>query len=226
MLHGAQSALVEVARRARHRADPVPRSRRGDRAGRGTDEPGDPRPGAGIRGGPAQAHRAGRGHRRELLRRDHRAPPSRAADRGGPARLDARARRAPSAGRDRVGAPIMDELARLVAGRVPGARPRRPGVRGVLPRHHADRRAVGPAPRVAPGRARPPRRAPRRSISSGRSRGRSPGRRRGSTCPAGSASGTALERYRDDARRGRARRRRPPRSRLAVPARASSTTPR
>ena len=51
--------------------------------------------GAGARVGrwPAQAHRAGRGHRRELQRPGDRAAPPRAAHGGGPDRLDPRARR-------------------------------------------------------------------------------------------------------------------------------------
>ncbi len=47
-----------------------------------------------------------------------------------------------------------------------------------------------------PAGTRSPRRSPRPSTSCGRSRGCSPGRRRGSTCPAGTGSGTALEAYR------------------------------
>ena len=99
LLHQAQAALVDGGPRARRRADPVPRPRRRDRARRRTDEPGDPRPGAGLGRRPAQAHRAGRGHRRELRRPDDRPAPPRADDRRGPARLDAGARRAARARR-------------------------------------------------------------------------------------------------------------------------------
>ena len=84
-----------------------------------------------------------------------------------------------------VGAPIIDELAATARRGVPVARPRRPGVRLVLPRHHADPRAVRPAARLAAGGARAARRGARRSTRCARSRGRSPGRRRASTCPAG-----------------------------------------
>ena len=50
---------------------------------------------------------------------------------------------------------MLDELADDGPGGLPRARPRRPGLRGVLPRHHADRRAVRPAPRLAAGGPRP-----------------------------------------------------------------------
>ena len=86
-----------------------------------------------------------------------------------------------------------DRAGRIGPCRVPCARPRRPGLRLVLPRHHAHPRAVRPAPRVAAGGARS-RRGARRSIRSVRSRGRSPGRSRGSTCPAGSAWATRSRR--------------------------------
>ena len=69
MLHRAQAALVDGGPARRRRADAVPRPRRRHRARRRPDEPGDPRPGAGLGRRPAQADRAGRGHRRELLRR-------------------------------------------------------------------------------------------------------------------------------------------------------------
>ena len=87
---------------------------------------------------------------------------------------------------------------RDVRGGLPRARLGRPGVRRVLPRRHADRRAaslrLGSRP-AARGR-QAPRGRRRRSTRCGRSRGCSPGRRRGSTCPAGTASGSALEAYR------------------------------
>ena len=58
-----------------------------------------------------------------------------------------------------VGAPIMDELARDVARVAYRALVHDdPGFAVVLPRHHADPRAVRPAARVAPGGARPARR--------------------------------------------------------------------
>ena len=174
--------------RAWRGADPVPRPRRRDRAGRGTDEPRHPRPGRGIGGRPAQAHRAGRGHRRELLRRGDRPAPSRAGDRGRPPRLDARPRRRARGGPLRR-RPDHGRAGRDVAGRLSRARPRRPGVRDLLPRHHADRGAVR---RCGWGRDRRLAAAPTGATvdrqRSGRSRGRSPGRSRGSTCPAGSGS--------------------------------------
>ena len=83
----------------------------------------------------------------------------------------------------------MDELAATARAGVPGARPRRSGVRLVLPRHHPDPRAVRPPARVAAGRPRSARRGADASIRCGRSRGPSPGRSRGSTCPAGTGSG-------------------------------------
>ena len=67
------------------------------------------------------------------------------------------------------------------------------------PRSSATSRRSASCPTCGSGRGR--RRAGvatrrRRSIRCGRSRGPSPGRRRGSTCPAGSGSGRALEAYR------------------------------
>ena len=75
---------------------------------------------------------------------------------------------------------------------LPGARPRRPGIRRVLPRDHADRRAVRPPARIASGRAGPERECIADEAppidACGPSRGRSRGRSRGSTCPAGTGS--------------------------------------
>ena len=184
LLHQAQASLAEAARGARRRADPVPRPWRRARARRRTDEPGDPRPGAGLGRRPAQAHRAGRGHRRELRQPDDRPPPPRADDRRGAPGLDAGARRPARTGPRRRRADHR-RAGRDGAARLPRARPRRPGVRLVLPRHHPDPRAVRPAARLAAGGARATRRGARRSIRCARSRGRSPGRRRASTCPAG-----------------------------------------
>ena len=150
MLHRAQEALVAVARARGHRADAVPRPGRRHRPRRRPDEPGHPRPGAGLGRRPAQAHRAGRGHRRELLGPGHRAAPPRAGHRGRPARVHARARRAPRGGRGGR-APDHGRAGRDVARGVSGARPRRPGVRLVLPRRHPDRGAVRPAARLAAG---------------------------------------------------------------------------
>ena len=59
-----------------------------------------------------------------------------------------------------VGGPIVDELAATARAVVPGAGPRRSGLRLVLPRHHADPRAVRSSPRIAAGRARAARRSP------------------------------------------------------------------
>ena len=174
-------------RGARRGADALPRPRRGDRARRRTHEPRDPRPGAGIRGGPAQAHRAGRGHRRQLLRRGDRAPASRAGDRGGPPRLGTRPRRR---------APRGGVARRPDHGRA-GARRRGPPIARSSTTTRASRRSSATSrrspscPHCASDRDRPRAAAPtrpRRSTGSGRSRGRSPGRRHGSTCPAGSGS--------------------------------------
>ena len=97
MLHQAQSALVEAARARGVDADAVPRPRRRARARRRSDQPGDPRPGAGLGRRPPQADRAGRGHRRQLRRPDDRPAPPRADDRRDPPGVDARARRPPRA---------------------------------------------------------------------------------------------------------------------------------
>ena len=211
---------------ARRRADAVPRPGRRARARRRSDQPGDPRPGAGLGRRPPQADRAGRGHRRQLRRPDDRPPPPRADDRRRSSwrptpEHDARLERALA-----VGAPIVDELAATVAGGLPGAGPRRPGVRLVLPRHHArsascptcgsgrDRRRAGGATR------------PRRSIRCGRSRGPSPGRRRASTCPAGTGSGHALEAYRAAHGEAGMDAPRPAGRATGRSCRASSTTPR
>ena len=71
------------------------------------------------------------------------------------------------------------------------------------PRSSATSRRSPSCPTCASGRDRPPAAGPaprptrrRRSTRCGPSRGRSPGRSRGSTCPAGTASGSALEAYR------------------------------
>ena len=58
----------------------------------------------------------------------------------------------------REGGPLLAELADTARVAYRGARARRPGVRGVLPRHHADHRAVRPAARLAAGGARSGRR--------------------------------------------------------------------
>ena len=71
-----------------------------------------------------------------------------------------------------------------------------PGFAVVLPRHHADRELSDLRLGSRPAARGPAREAPDRSIRCGPSRGRSPGRSRGSTCPAGTGSGTALEAYR------------------------------
>ena len=79
------------------------------------------------------------------------AAPPRADDRRGPAGLDAGARRAARARPSPTGAPIIDELAATSRARLPRARPRRPGLRRVLPRHHADRASC---PTCGSGRGR------------------------------------------------------------------------
>ena len=193
MLHQAQSSAGRGGPGAGRRADAVPRPRRRARARRRADQPGDPRPGAGLGRRAAQADRAGRGDRRQLRRPDDRAAPPRADDRRDPAGLDAGARRP---ARARPGRRRADHgrAGRDVPGRVPRARPRRPGLRLVLPRHHA---RSASCPTCGSGRGR--RRAVgatrrRRSIRCGRSRGPSPGRRRGSTCPAGSGWATRSRR--------------------------------
>ena len=154
MLHEAQSSLAAAAR-ARGVELTLFHGRGGALGSRRrTDQPGDPRPGAGLRRRAAEADRAGRGDRRQLRRPDHRAAPSRADDRGDPAGIDAGARRAARARPGRRGAD-HDRAGRIGPCRVPCARPRRPGLRLVLPRHHAHPRAVRPAARVAAGGARP-----------------------------------------------------------------------
>ena len=68
---------------ARHRADAVPRSRRRDRAGRGTARARGRGAAARVGGGPAEADRAGRGRLDALRRPGARAPAPRDPDRGG-----------------------------------------------------------------------------------------------------------------------------------------------
>ena len=196
LLYRAQAALVETSRRHGARADPVPRPWRRDRPRRRPDEPGDPRPGAGLDRRPAAAHRAGRGHRRELRQPGDRAAPPRAGHRSGPHRLDARARgrrrdrRASAAARRWTSSP---RSAKPPTVRSSG---RSPAFRRVLPRADADRRAVGAPARLASRRPRSARgvgpcagagargrRHRRTSTRSGRSRGSSPGRSHGQ--PAG-----------------------------------------
>ena len=155
LLHRAQAALAEAARAARRRADAVPRSRRRDRAGRRTGEPGDPRPRAGLARGPAEADRAGRGDRRELRRRRDRAaatsrrsPPRRwsprraahaARARGG---RGGRRRRSSTSSRRRRATPT----ARLVDA---------PGFVDFFRLVDPDRRDRDAPPRLAAGRPRP-----------------------------------------------------------------------
>ena len=122
------------------------------------------------------------------------APPRAGHGRGAP-RVDARARaRDRRGGRDRR----RDDGGAHghLADRVPGPR-RAPRVRGVLRGRDADRphRRAGPGSRPSsrPRGGRRRRRACRTSRRCGRSRGSSPGRRPARTCPAGTASGTALE---------------------------------
>ena len=86
-------------------------------------------------------------------------------------------------------APDHGRAGRDVARGVSGARPRRPGVRLVLPRRHADRGAVRPAARLPAGGARPVATGAPSIDACAPSRGPSPGRRRGSTCRAGTGSG-------------------------------------
>ena len=86
---------------------------------------------------------------------------------------------------------VMAEMARRSAEEYRGARLRRPGAGGVLPRRDAGRRDLAPAARLAAGEA-----ASRRATSptSARSRGCSRGRRRGSCCRRGSGSGARWRR--------------------------------
>ena len=65
-LYDAQDRARGVGRRARHRADAVPRPRRRARPRRRPGQPGDPRPAAGLGGRAVQGDRAGRGHLRPL----------------------------------------------------------------------------------------------------------------------------------------------------------------
>ncbi len=90
---------------ARRRADALPRSGRGHRARWRADQPGDPRPGAGLGRRAAQADRAGRGHRRQLREPDDRPTTPRADDRGGPDRPRPRSTTRDSNGRSPIGGP-------------------------------------------------------------------------------------------------------------------------
>ena len=182
---------------ARRRADALPRPRRrasAAAAGRPTGRSSGQAPGLGRRA--AEADRAGRGDRRQLLGPDHRPAPPRAGDRRGPAGVDARARRAARArarGRRRRSWTSWPRRRGPPTARssttIPGS-----------PRSSATSRRSASCPTCGSARGR--RRAAgatsrRRSIRCGRSPGPSPGRRPGSTCPAGTASGTALEAYRE-----------------------------
>ena len=167
---------------ARRRADALPRPRRCARARRRTDEPGDPRPGAGLGRRPAQADRAGRGHRRQLRRPDHRPAPPRADDRRDPARPPHPSTTRASKRALAIGAPIVDEL-RRGRGRPTG---RSSTTTRASLRSSATSRRSASCPISASGRGRP--RAGgatkrRRSTRCAPSRGPSPGRSRASTCP-------------------------------------------
>ena len=117
---------------------------RGGAIGRGGGPAGprDPRPGAGVGERPPQVHRAGRGHRRPLRRRDDRPAPPRAGHGRGAARLHAGARAGVARGRGRRRR-HDDRAHRDLARGLPGAR-RAAGVRGVLPGGDADRPDPGP----------------------------------------------------------------------------------
>ena len=194
MLHQAQVEPGRGGARRGRRADPLPRPRRRARSRRRTDQPGDPRPGARLRGRAAEADRAGRGHRRQLRRPDHRAAPPRADDRRDPAGLDAGARRAARARPGRRGA----DHDRAGRDRPVPRTARSSTTTRASPRSSATSRPSASCPTCGSGRGRRRAVATRRprSIRCARSRGRSPGRSRGSTCPAGSAWATALEAYR------------------------------
>ena len=193
LLYRAQGELVAAGPRARHRADPVPRPRRSDRAGRRPGGAGDPGPGAGIDLRSPQADRAGRGDRGELLQSEDRpAAPRRAGGRDaaglgrGPGR-PARARPRSMAGRS-------SRSWRQLRVRLPRAH-RRAGLCRFFRRVTPDRGARRDAPRLPTGpAARGSAAAGARSARSGRSLGCSPGRRSGSGCPAGSAWAAPLTR--------------------------------
>ena len=142
--------------------------------------------------GPAQAHRAGRGHRRPLRQPGHRAAPPGAGHQRGAARLGAGARRACARRPRSAGAALIDELAETSRRAYRALVWEDPRLRDLLPGGHAHRGAGGPRHRLAPGG---PRRgaavAPggtARSSSCAPSPGSSPGRSRAPTCPAGTAS--------------------------------------
>ena len=97
---------------AGRRADALPRPGRGDRPGRRSDEPGDPRPGAGLGRRAPQAHRAGRGDRRQLRQPGDRPAPARAAD-GSVVLASTPEHDARVAAAGAAGAAAIDELAQV-----------------------------------------------------------------------------------------------------------------
>ena len=158
MLHRAQEALVAVARE--HGVELTLFHGRGGAIGRG----GGPANRA-ILGGapglgrwPAQAHRAGRGHRREL-RRSRRSPAAISSSSRGPRSSPRRpSTMPPPRKRCTRAVPLLAELADTARTAYRALVHDDPGIRGVLPRHHADRGAVRPSARFAAGGPRPSRR--------------------------------------------------------------------
>jgi hypothetical protein len=133
------------------------------RARRRADQPGDPRPGARVGRRAPQAHRAGRGHRRQLRRPGHRRAPPRAADRrdliASTPEHDAGASGAlRAARRSWTSSPRR-------AGRATARSSTTTRVRRVLPRHHPDRGAVRLRSGSRPARARRGATRRRRSIA-------------------------------------------------------------
>ena len=138
LLYQAQEALVAAARRHGDQAHPVPRPRWRDRPRRRAREPRDPRPGPGLRRRPAQVHRAGRGHRRPLRRRDDRPAPPRAGHGGRAPRVRAGRSRAGALEAAAAGRRHDDRAHRDLAHRLPRTRGAA-RVRRVLRRRDADR---------------------------------------------------------------------------------------
>ena len=191
LLYQAQEALVAAARR--HDVRLTLFHGRGGAIGRG----GGPANRAilaqapGSVDGASQVHRAGRGHRRPLRRRDDRAAPPRAGDGGrAPARPtpehEGGALEAAAAGRD-----TMTELT-AISRTAYRALVEQPGFAaffgGATPIDLIPGLGLGSRPSSRPG-GRPRRTRRRTSTRCGRSRGCSPGRSRGRTCPAGTGSG-------------------------------------
>ena len=154
MLYRAQEQLAEVGPPPRRSADAVPRPGRRHRPRRRADEPGDPRPGAGLDPRPPQAHRAGRGHRRALREPGDRAAPPRAGDRTRCSSRRPRSTTGAAAAAEARGRAVMDELAERARQAYRALVWEDPAFAEFFRRDDADRGALGAAPRVAAGGAR------------------------------------------------------------------------